>query len=87
MVGRRFSPFRAGWQETFGQYVEPTQRDLARHPLLRASLLIEVPLDGLPPEPEGPHDRVEESAARAVSVLTRTLNDVAGPVLDQGRRA
>ncbi|WP_049572945.1 hypothetical protein [Nonomuraea sp. SBT364] len=74
-----------GWQETFGQYVEPTQRDLARHPFLRASLLIEVPvpLDELPPEPEGPHDRVEESAARAVSVLTRTLNDMVGPVLDQ----
>ncbi|MFF4617083.1 MULTISPECIES: hypothetical protein [Nonomuraea] len=74
-----------GWQETFGQYVEPTQQDLARHPFLRASLLLEVPvpLDDLPPEPEGPHDEVEQRAHRAVVVLTRELNALVSPVLDQ----
>ncbi|MEU8354912.1 hypothetical protein AB0C27_02765 [Nonomuraea sp. NPDC048882] len=74
-----------GWQETFGQYVEPTQQDLARIPFLRASLLVEapVPLDDLPPEPEGPHEEVEQSAHRAVTVLARELNALVSPVLDQ----
>jgi hypothetical protein len=73
------------WQEVFGQYVEPTQQDLARHPFVRASLLIDVPvpLGDLPPEPEGPHDQVEQSAARAVTVLVRELNELITPVLDQ----
>ncbi|MGI5270145.1 hypothetical protein ACQEUU_13415 [Nonomuraea sp. CA-218870] len=73
------------WQETFGQYVEPSQQDLARHPFLRACLLVEapVPLDDLPPEPEGPHDEVEQSAVRAVTVLTRELNALLAPVLEQ----
>ncbi|MDA0637632.1 hypothetical protein OUY22_29850 [Nonomuraea sp. MCN248] len=74
-----------GWQEMFGQYVEPSQQDLARHPFLRAGLLVEapVPLDDLPPEPEGPHDEVEQSAVRAVTVLTRELNALLAPVLEQ----
>lgn len=74
-----------GWQETFGQYVEPTQQDLARIPFLRASLLVEapVPLDDLPPEPEGPHEEVERRAHRAVTVLARELNALVSPVLDQ----
>ncbi|MFI6294511.1 hypothetical protein ACIBEJ_23170 [Nonomuraea sp. NPDC050790] len=74
-----------GWQELFGQYVEPTQQDLARSPFLRATLLVEapVPLAGLPPEPEGPHERVEESAQRAVAVLVRELNELVSPILDQ----
>lgn len=74
-----------GWQETFGQYVEPSQSDLARHPFLRASLLVEapVPLDDLPPEPEGPHDEVEQSARRAVTVLARELNALVAPILEQ----
>ncbi|GAA3140893.1 MULTISPECIES: hypothetical protein [Nonomuraea] len=73
------------WQETFGQYVEPSQQDLARVPFLRASLLVEapLPLDDLPPEPEGPHDDVERRAHRAVTVLARELNALVAPVLDQ----
>lgn len=73
-----------GWQETFGQYVEPTQQDLARSPFARATLLVQVPvpLDDLPPEPEGPHDRVEDSAHRAMVVLVRELNAVVTPILD-----
>ncbi|GAA0929785.1 hypothetical protein [Nonomuraea longicatena] len=74
-----------GWQELFGQYVEPSQQDLARNPFLRATLLVEVPvpLAELPPEPEGPHDRVEESAQRAVTVLARELSAALDPILDQ----
>ncbi|MEU4509446.1 hypothetical protein AB0G05_08130 [Nonomuraea wenchangensis] len=74
-----------GWQETFGQYVEPSQQDLARVPFLRASLLVEapLPLGDLPPEPEGPHDQVEEHARRAVTVLARELDALVSPVLDQ----
>lgn len=65
--------------------MEPTQQDLARLPFLRASLLVEapLPLDDLPPEPEGPHMEVEQSAHRAVAVLTRELNALVAPVLDQ----
>ncbi|WP_214321928.1 hypothetical protein [Nonomuraea sediminis] len=74
-----------GWPETFGQYVEPTQQDLARSPFLRATLLVEVPvpLADLPPEPEGPHDAVEQSAERALVVLVRELNDLINPILAQ----
>lgn len=74
-----------GWQASFGQYVEPTQQDLARGPFARATLLIQtpVPLDDLPPEPDGPHDGVEDAAHRVLVVLVRELNAVVNPVLDQ----
>ncbi|MFI6791483.1 hypothetical protein ACIBG4_29550 [Nonomuraea sp. NPDC050383] len=75
----------AGWQETFGQYLDPTEKDLAHHPFLRTTLLVEtpVPLGDLPPEPEGPHDQVERAAERALVVLVRELNALITPILDQ----
>ncbi|WP_084962469.1 hypothetical protein [Thermoactinospora rubra] len=74
-----------GWLKTFGQYVEPAQQDLARGPFLRATLLVQapLPLEELPPAPEGPHDRVEDSAQRALVVLVRELNALLSPILDQ----
>jgi hypothetical protein len=73
------------WPDTFGQFVQPSERDLGRRPHLRASLLVEapLPLDGLPAAPRGPGDRVEESARRALVVLTRELNELLAPVVDQ----
>ena len=48
-------------------------------------LLVEapVPLDHLPPAPDGPGDDVEQSARRAVAVITRELNELLTPMLDQ----
>ncbi|GGK88688.1 hypothetical protein [Mangrovihabitans endophyticus] len=74
------------WPQTFGQYVDPTDRDLTRNPHLRASLRIQAPvrLDDLPPAPDGPDtDDVEATARRAVVVLVRELNDITDPVVDQ----
>lgn len=76
-----------GWPELFGQYVQPADRDLARHPHLRTTLLIEapLPLDGLPetPEPSARPDDVVAAAARAVTVLVRDLTELIGPVVQQ----
>ncbi|WP_238011011.1 hypothetical protein KZZ52_29435 [Dactylosporangium sp. AC04546] len=76
-----------GWPELFGQFVQPADRDLSRHPHLRATLLIEapLPLEGLPVAPERT-DSAEDIAAaaeRAVTVLVRDLSDLVGPVLQQ----
>jgi hypothetical protein len=70
----------------FGQYVDPSERDLTRSPHLRASLLVQAPvrLDDLPPAPEGPDgDDVEEMARRAVTVLVRELDELLTPIVDQ----
>jgi hypothetical protein len=76
-----------GWPELFGQFVQPTDRDLSRNPHLRTTLLIEapLPLDGLPaaPEPDTRPEDVAAAAARAVTVLVRDLTDLVGPVLQQ----
>ncbi|GAA2416114.1 hypothetical protein [Nonomuraea africana] len=74
-----------GWQEIFGQFVEPTQEDLTRGPFVRASLLVQapIPLEELPPAPQGPHDGVEEAAHRALAVLVKELNALLAPVLDR----
>lgn len=74
-----------GWQDLFGQFVEPTAHDLARVPFLRASLLVEapLPLDGLPTAPEGPGDDLVATARRAVIALVRELNALLTPVIRQ----
>src|SRR4051812_20511181 len=67
-----------GWPRLFGQYVAPSEQDLTRSPHMRATLLVEAPvrLDDLPTPPDGPDDRLVELAHRAVTVLTRELNDL-----------
>lgn len=82
------------WPEIFGQYVEPAQQDLAKHPFLRASLNMQapLPLDGLPPAPAGPGEECLVSARRAVVVIAQHLNDLLAPILlqldsDDGRNA
>jgi hypothetical protein len=72
-----------GWPVSFGQYVAPTDHDLARGPFLRASVLVEtpVPLDNLPQPPEGPVAGFEADAARAVGVLARALDRLLSPVV------
>jgi hypothetical protein len=73
------------WPQLFGQSVAPSARDLTRSPHLRAALRVQapVPLDNLPPAPEGPDDDVAQAARRAVSVLVRELNELLIPLIDQ----
>ncbi|MEV0134559.1 hypothetical protein AB0H83_39630 [Dactylosporangium sp. NPDC050688] len=72
-----------GWPELFGQFVQPSAQDLARHPHLRGTLLLEtpLPLDGLPTPTQDRH--VDAAADRAVAVLVRHLDDVVRPVVAQ----
>ncbi len=79
-----------GWPEAFGQFVSPSDHDLARLPHLRSSLRIDapLPLDGLPPAPAGPPpvaggpaDEVAPAAARAVAAIVRALNDLLDPLV------
>jgi hypothetical protein len=75
-----------GWPELFGQFVEPTERDLAHHPHLRTTLRIEAPLPlaGLPPAPESlDGDLLVEAAMLAVTAQVRELNELVGPVVAQ----
>ena len=73
------------WPQLFGQYVPPSEEDLTRAPHLRSLLYIEapVPLDQLPPAPDGPDGEVEQNARRAVTVLVRELNDLLSPMIGQ----
>jgi len=73
------------WPRVVGQYVTPSEQDLARVPHLRASLLVEapVPLDDLPAAPEGPGGEVAATAHRAMMVLTRELNGLLTPMIGQ----
>lgn len=73
------------WPQLFGQYVPPSEQDLTRSPHLRGLLLVEapVPLDDLPPAPDGPDGELEETARRAVTVLVRELNDLLTPMIGQ----
>jgi len=73
------------WPQLFGQYVIPTERDLARVPHLRAQLTVEapIPIDDLPCTPEHRDDRVEHAARHAVVVIVRELNELLGPMLTQ----
>ncbi|WP_433133740.1 hypothetical protein ACQPWW_16675 [Micromonospora sp. CA-240977] len=73
------------WPQLFGQYTTPTEQDQTRSPHLRAMLHVEapVPLDQLPPAPDGPADEVSTAARRAVVVLARELNDLLAPMIGQ----
>ncbi|SNS97658.1 hypothetical protein SAMN05421812_102591 [Asanoa hainanensis] len=73
------------WPQTFGQYLVPTDHDVARAPHLRTQLLISatVPADHLPPAPHGPADEVGQAAHHAVAVIARELDDLLGPLLAQ----
>lgn len=71
------------WPQILGQFVAPSPRDAARHPFLQSTLLaqVPVPLDDLPPAPEGPDDEFPLSALRAVTVVARELDAILGPML------
>lgn len=73
------------WPQLFGQYTTPSDRDLTRSPHLRAELRVDapVPLDDLPPAPDGPDASVLPAARRAVTVLVRELNDLLTPMIHQ----
>jgi hypothetical protein len=76
------------WPQTFGQYVVPTEQDLARSPYLRATLAVEapLPLTGLPVAPEDPDapiEQIQEAARHAVSTVVRELNALLAPVVKQ----
>ncbi|MGC4855424.1 hypothetical protein ACLQ24_19035 [Micromonospora sp. DT4] len=73
------------WPRLFGQFTTPTEQDRTRRPHLRALLQVDapLPLDGLPPTPDGPDDHVPAAAHRAVVVLARELNDLLAPVIGQ----
>lgn len=71
------------WPQTFGQYLDPTDRDLTRNPFLRTALLVDapVPLDGLPPAPDGAGETLAGTADLAVAALVKTLNDLVNPII------
>jgi len=73
------------WPEIFGQFVEPAEADVAKIPFIRPVLLVDVPLpmDDLPPTPDGPDQRFAETARHALLVLVRELNRLVGPVVIQ----
>jgi hypothetical protein len=73
------------WPRLFGQFTTPTEQDRTRRPHLRALLEVEapLPLEGLPPTPDGPDDDVPAAAHRAVVVLARELNDLLAPMIGQ----
>ncbi len=71
------------WPQTFGQFLEPTDRDLTRSPFLRTTLLVDapIPFGSLPPAPEAPSGRLPETARLAVAVLVKELNALLDPVI------
>lgn|GEM_PF-1156337 len=74
------------WPETFGQFLAPADQELAKHAHLRASLLAEapIPFEQLPAAPNGPDDGdVVELARRAVTILTRELDDLIAPIIQR----
>ena len=81
LTGSRVWQRDRGWQdwaEVFGQFVEPTEQDLAKAPHLRATLMVDapLPLDRLPTAPEGPDEHLVATAQRAVTVLVDELNEL-----------
>jgi hypothetical protein len=72
-----------GWQQLFGQFVEPSPRDTAKLPFLRASLRaqVPVPLDGLPPAPNGPDGELALTAQQALTAVIRELNEIIAPII------
>jgi hypothetical protein len=73
------------WPQIFGQYVTPSEQDLTRRPHLRTMLLVQAPvrLDDLPAAPDSPDRRLEQTARRAVTVLTRELDELLRPMIGQ----
>ena len=76
------------WPQTFGQFVVPTEQDIAHGPYLRATLTVEtpLPLDQLPAAPETADRPIEEivaSAQHAVATVVRELNALLTPVVRQ----
>ncbi|GAA3813638.1 hypothetical protein GCM10022226_38000 [Sphaerisporangium flaviroseum] len=74
-----------GWPQSFGQYLEPTDQDLSRAPFLRPTLLIDapVPLDALPPAPDGPSGSLSDTAYLAVTAVARELNAMLNPIIQK----
>ncbi|GAA0384303.1 hypothetical protein GCM10009530_39000 [Microbispora corallina] len=72
-----------GWPRVFGQFVEPSPRETATLPFLRASLLAQVPVpfEELPPAPSGPDEHLAATAGRALAVLVRELDAVIAPII------
>ncbi|GAA2996114.1 hypothetical protein [Actinokineospora diospyrosa] len=70
------------WPSLFGQYVDPTARDIAAVPHLRSTLLVEapVPFTDLPPAPESAA-AVPEAARLALAVLVREASALLTPIL------
>jgi hypothetical protein len=71
------------WPQTFGQYLEPTDQDLTRSPFLRTTLLIDapIPLNALPPAPDGPSDTLADTAGLAVAAMVKELNELLSPII------
>ncbi|GLY33488.1 hypothetical protein [Kineosporia sp. NBRC 101731] len=72
------------WPAVLGHYLPPSPQELARFPFVRPVLLVDapLPLTDLPPAPERPGPELAELAQRAVSVLTRELNDLLSPIIN-----
>ncbi|WP_431955608.1 hypothetical protein [Nocardia lijiangensis] len=72
-----------GWPETFGQYLAPSHEEISRNPYARATLLIDAPisLDELPAPPDARTSELVGLADRAVTVITRELNELLVPML------
>jgi hypothetical protein len=73
------------WPQIFGRFVGPNEVDLTKVPFVRPVLLVDVPLplDDLPPTPEGPEQRFAETAHRALLVVVRELNRMVTPMVTQ----
>ncbi|RLK58924.1 hypothetical protein [Actinokineospora cianjurensis] len=70
------------WPTLFGQYVDPTDRDIATVPHLRSTLLVQapIPFTDLPPAPHST-DAVPEAARLVLTTLVRELNALLTPLL------
>jgi hypothetical protein len=73
------------WPRTFGQYLDPTDEDVARTPFLRTTLIVDAPVPpgGLPPAPEGPGDELPELAHLAVAAMVKELNALLNPIINR----
>ncbi len=71
------------WPQTFGQFLAPSQQELARLPHVRSTLLVDAPVSfaDLPKLPDGPGPELPELAEHAVTVLVRELNDLLTPMV------
>lgn len=73
------------WPEVFGQFVIPSDQDIARAPHLMASLTVRTPvsLDGVPMPPDAAPPDLVQQARRCVTVMVRELNAILEPLLSQ----